>query len=146
MREAGQIIRMDRNKGVVRLNPHGGCDKCGLNGRCHAAGSANRELTLPIRDMEVKPGELVEIETAPGGVITAALLVFILPLLLSVGAYALVSNGSKSEGPAVLAFLITFVAAELLIMALDQVFGRKSFFQPRIVRRLPPEKETNGYG
>ncbi|NQT27279.1 SoxR reducing system RseC family protein [candidate division KSB1 bacterium] len=141
MREPGEIIRVEQDKGVVRLNPHGGCDKCGLNGVCHTTGSSKRELQLSVGQENFTPGELVEIETAPGGVITAAFLVFILPLILSITAYMLVSGRSDSEGYAILAFLVTFALSELLIMGIDRVIGSKQFFQPRIVKRLSPDSE-----
>jgi positive regulator of sigma E activity len=142
MREPGEIIRVEHDKGVVRLNPHGGCDKCGLNGVCHTAGSSKRELVLSIGQESYKPGERVEIETAPGGVITAAFLVFILPLVLSISASAIISHKTGSEGYSVLAFLVTFVLAEFLIMGIDRAFGRKPFFQPRIVKRLSPGSDS----
>lgn len=136
MREVGEIIRLDHGKYLVRLNPHGGCDKCGLNGFCHATGTGSRELHLPAGGGDHKPGERVEIETAPGGVLTAAFLVFILPLVLSIVAYVVVSNRTSGEGYPIIAFLVTFILAEISIMGIDRVFGKKPVFQPRIMKRL----------
>lgn len=146
MREIGQLIRKERDTAVIRLTARDGCDKCGLSGHCQAAGKGARELRLPIRGTDLKPGEQVEIETAPGGVITAAFLVFILPLILSIAAYTLVSKGLSGEGMAVLAFLATFGLSEFLIMGIDRLFGRKSLFKPRIVRRISSEQDESSHG
>ena len=143
MRELGEIIRLDDGKGVVRMDPHGGCEKCGLNGFCHATGSGKRELVLSLGGKDYKRGELVEIETAPGSVITAAFLVFIFPLILSITAYAVVSGKTVREGYPILAFVLTFVVAELMVMTIDRLFGRKQFFQPRIIKRVSSSSEKN---
>jgi len=143
MRELGQIISVDRGKALIRMDPHGGCDKCGLNGFCQATGTGSRELHLSLRGEDYQPDDLVEIETAPGSVITAAFLVFIFPLIVSIAAYALVSGRTQSEGYRILAFLVTFVCAELVVMAADRILGRKQLFQPRIVKRISSASDAN---
>lgn len=136
MRELGEIVRIDNNRGIVKLNPKGGCPSCGLNGFCHATGTGDRELSLPLHGKTFQPGDFVEIDTSSRSLLTAAFTVFILPLILSVGGYSLVWKITASQNLSVLAFFVTFGVAEGVVMILDRIIGRRRFFEPQIVRKV----------
>ena len=99
-------------------------------------GTGTRELTLGLHGRGFKEGELVEIETPARSLMTAAFLVFILPLVLSMAAYFIVFRLTGDTGYGLLGFFGCFVLAEVLISRIDRWFGRGSFFEPRIVRSV----------
>ncbi|HDQ44777.1 MAG TPA: hypothetical protein ENN17_04645 [bacterium] len=134
MRETGEIIQIQEGgRGIVRLDVHGGCDRCGLGGACHITGTGRRELTLDLGDGDFRPGDLVEVETAPGSLIAAAFTVFILPLALSMLASGLVFHFTGKTGWSVLGFFLMFGIAELGVAWIDRKLGRKTFFEPRVI-------------
>jgi len=136
MKEFGEIVRIEGRKGIVQLESKGGCKSCGMNAYCRSTGESTRELKLELEGREYEPGDVVEIETAARSLLTAAFLVFILPLLLSTAAYFIVYALTKSTGLGLISFFGCFIVSEFLISWIDKSFGRGRFFQPRIVRRI----------
>lgn len=136
MIELGKIVRIEDGKGVVQLDARGGCKHCGMNSFCQATGTGKRELKLGLGGQEIVEGDFVEIETPARSVLTAAFLVFILPLLVAIGAYMTVFSLTKDNGYGLLAFFVLFVVSMILVSFIDKVFGRGRFFEPRIVRRV----------
>ncbi len=136
MKEFGEIVRIEGRKGIIQLESKGGCKSCGMNTYCHSTGESTRELELELEGREYKPGDVVEIETPARSLLTAAFLVFILPLLLSTAAYFIAHAFTKSTGLGLISFFGCFIVSEFLISWIDKSFGRGRFFQPRIVRRI----------
>ncbi len=141
MRELGVIVRIEEGKGVIHLDSRGGCKSCAMNRHCHATGTGKRELQLGLGGRDYAAGDVVEIETPARSVLTAAFLVFILPLVLSGATYFLVYSMTASTGQGLLGFFGCFVLSEVLVAWIDKVFGRRQFFEPRIVRRIEQRLE-----
>jgi len=123
MREVGRIVGIDGNEAVVRIQASDGCKTCQLGSCCHAAGPGNREVRLPLGDLQCVLGEWVEIDT-------------ILPLILSTTAYLVVQTLFQKPNIAVAAFFGCFVFSEALVALIDRLFGRRRFFRPRIHRKV----------
>lgn len=136
MKELGKIIRIEGDKGIVQLESRGGCKSCGMNAYCHSTGADKRELKLDLGGRVYVPGDAVEIETPARSLLTAAFLVFILPLLLSMTAYLIVHALTGSTGLGLVGFFGCFILSEFLISWIDKTLGQGRFFEPRIVRRI----------
>jgi positive regulator of sigma E activity len=136
LKELGKIIRVEDDRAVIHMDARGGCKSCGMNAYCHATGTGRRELRLGLGGKEYAAGDIVEIETPARSLLTAAFLVFILPLILSITMYFIVFSITGSTGYGLLGFFGCFVLAEFLITWIDKAFGRRRFFEPRIVRRI----------
>lgn len=136
MRETGRIREIKGSRAVVELAFKGGCASCSLSGICKTDGAGRRELELEAGHLELRPGDSVEIETAPRSMLTAAFLVFIFPLALSFGAYMLVARIGGSSGLALAGFFLAFALALLAVSLIDRRAGRTRFFEPKIVRRI----------
>ena len=139
MREVGTLLRIEKDMAVVRMEPRGGCRSCAINTYCRQTGTGIRELRLPLPKIRIKPGDLVAIDTPARSLVTAAFLVFILPLILSITAYGLIKSWARDDGLAMAGFFIVFILAELLVAFIDRRFGRGRFFQPQILGKV-----TNG--
>ena len=81
-----------------------------------------------------RPDDSVEIETPARSFLTAAFLVFIFPLILSIAASFAVASIDRRYAAA--GFFGTFLFAELLIFGIDRIFGRNIYFQPKITGRI----------
>ena len=136
MRETGCITEIKSDKVLVQLDFKGGCGNCSLNGVCKSDGTGKRELLLSAGRQDLKPGDLVEIETAPRSLLTAAFLVFIFPLILSFGAYLLMFQFTGSRGWGLAGFFICFAAALLFVSLIDKITRRGKFFEPQIVSKI----------
>lgn len=136
MKEIGKLIRIEASKGVIQMDARGGCKSCGMNTYCKSTGTGNRELKLELEGKVYSPGDIVEIETPARTLLMASFLVFILPLLLSTATYFVVYTLTQRTGLGLIGFFICFVLSVFLIAGIDKIFGRKRFFEPRIVRRI----------
>lgn len=136
MKEKGTVIRIEEKECVVEVDPQGECNHCSMNSCCRGIGTGKRELTLKRGNLEMHPGDVVEIETSTRGFLTAAFLIFIFPLILSMTAYLIIDAQTENSGLATAGFFVCFVTSEIIIGQLDRLFGRKKIFEPRIVRRL----------
>ena len=136
MRETGTLLRIEKDQAVIRMEAKGGCQSCAINTYCRQSGTGIRELRLPLPDTRLTPGDLVEIDTPARSLVTAAFLVFILPLVLSITTYVLVTAWTKNQGLGMAGFFGCFVLSEILVALIDKWFGRGKFFQPKIVRRI----------
>ncbi|MFC1569722.1 SoxR reducing system RseC family protein [bacterium] len=135
MQEAGQIVEIHEGFAEVKMNAKGSCPSCSVNGMCHVSGTANRQIRLPLNGLRVDVGDYVMIETPARSLLSAAFLIFILPLLLSGLAYFLTLRWTQSQSWALIGFFGFFIIAELFIMILDRLFGRSTFFEPKIIGR-----------
>jgi positive regulator of sigma E activity len=140
MIEVGTLLRIEKNMAVIRMEARGGCRSCAINTYCRQSGTGIRELKLPMPKSRLNPGDLVEIDTPARSLVTAAFLVFIFPLILSISAYGIIMTWSKNHGLAMAGFFGVFVLAELLVVVIDRRFGRGKFFQPQILRRIQSSK------
>lgn len=136
MKETGQIVEIHEGFAEIKLNAKGACPSCSANQICHVSGTANRQIRLPLNGLGVEVGDSVEIDTPARSLISAAFLIFIFPLLLSGLAYFLVFHWIQSQNWALLGFFGCFIIAELLIMLVDRVFGRRPFFEPKILGKI----------
>ena len=138
MKETGTIVRVDKSQAIVTLDIHGGCKSCGLHAICTSTGGGKRELSLDSSQHLLKPGDKVEIETPARSLLTAAFLIFILPLIISAAAYMIIWNLTGRNGPALAGFLGGFIATEGVVALIDRIFGHRSFFKPKILKKLAP--------
>lgn len=136
MKEVGNIISINGDKGIVRLSPKGGCKNCAMNQLCHSTGSGNRELEVGLEGRDYRIGDWVQVMTPARSRITAAALIFIFPLIISMVGYALVYSVAKSQGLGLIGFIGFFTLAGFLLAWIDKQFGKSRFFEPYIVRKV----------
>jgi positive regulator of sigma E activity len=133
MHETGILVEiLPDGTGIVQVHARGSCDKCSAKNACNPSGKTSRRLKLSLEGKTYKPGDLVEIETSPRSLLTAAFLVYLLPLVAAITVYALVNTRTASQGLALLGFFCAFVLSGLAVAVLDRFIGRRKFFVPRI--------------
>lgn len=136
MKETGQIISIHEGFAEIKMNAKGSCPSCSASGMCHVSGTANRQIRLPLNGLSVSNGDFVEIETPARSLLSAAFLIFIFPLLFSALAYYMTIRWTQSQEWALLGFFGCFIISEILVMLLDRWFGRRAFFEPKIIKRI----------
>jgi positive regulator of sigma E activity len=136
MKEIGNIISIKGNKGIVRLSPNGGCKNCGMNQFCHSTGSGDRELEVQLEGKNYQIGDWVQVMTTGGGRTTAAALIFIFPLIISIAGYALIYSIVKSQIAGMAGFAGFLILSGLILAWIDKRFGKREFFKPHIIRKM----------
>ena len=133
MHETGILVEiLPDGYGIVQVHARGSCEKCSAKNACDPSGKTSRRLRLSLEGKTYKPGDLVEIETSPRSLLTAALLVYLLPLVSAITVYHIVSMRTKGQALALLGFFGAFVISGLAVAVLDRFIGRRKFFAPRI--------------
>jgi positive regulator of sigma E activity len=139
MIEKGQVVRVEGDRIIVELDHKGGCAHCSISHCCTSTIPPKRQLNLKHAGDPLKPGDWVEIETPAKSLLSAALLVFILPLIISTAVYAAVMNLSNRSGLALLSFFASFLLSIGLIGVIDRTIGKSRFFEPVIIRKMEKE-------
>jgi sigma-E factor negative regulatory protein RseC len=131
--ELGSVLAVQDGRASVRLPPSEGCSSCGF---CRSQGSDMFAELEAVPGLRV--GDRVRVVRHPGGVLKAALLLYLAPagaLLCAAGAAE--AAGAPPSG-AWAGGLGGAAAAALFVRWADRRFGGRSEFQPRIVRVEAP--------
>lgn len=134
MRNHGYVVSIDEKVAQIVLGGHAECKHCGA---CLAA-LDEKHRTLPAsNEIGARVGQRVEVEVAPGRAVTAAFVLFILPLVAALlGGWAGFVLGPAAGIPPVAgAAVLGLVGLALVFVALrrlDRPGGRESI--ARIVR------------
>ena len=114
----GIVTRLEGRFAWIEVHAEESCGSCKSQGGCGSGllglGARPRQYRLA-NDIGVKPGDAVTIAMAGGGVLRAALLAYLLPLVLGIGGAAGGAWLGGGDGPA-LAGLGAGLAAGLLLL------------------------------
>ncbi len=136
MKESGVIVDIDNNKGIVRLNSKRECRNCSMNQLCQSSASGDRELEVELEDRAYQIGDCVQIMTSAESYVTAAALIFILPLIIAIAGYALIYSITRSQGWGIAGFTGFLILSGFFLYWIDKRFGKKTFFKPRIMGKV----------
>jgi len=136
LKETGKIVDIREGQFIIEVDEGDGCRTCELRHTCRSMGTGKRELKIRRDKYDYKPGDFIEIETSPRSLLTAAFLVFILPLLISIASSLTLYILTGRTGIAFIVFFVSFIVAEILVKAIDRMVGGSSFFEPKIVRKI----------
>ncbi len=138
MNRTGIVIERLKDKAVVELLKHTACGDCGA---CHL-GDENKHITITCDNkLGANIGEKVEVELSFSEVLSAAFIMYTIPLfalLVGVfGGYFGYSYFVSPQGSEVMATLVGFVLmaiSYLLINKQDQNFSKDSKYLSKIVQ------------
>ncbi len=152
--QLAKVIETDGSSATVEASRSTMCEGCesrDCGGACSVGDLFSRGRTMRTRAdncIGAKAGDLVEISTPTGTVLSHAFLVFILPLVLSVGAYYLVRALTGSGKAAIISMgagLIVSLAV-ILIAELAAKRRRPDVTIVRIVREAEENERKDGEG
>ncbi len=120
--DVGTVVAVSGGKVEVELVRGGGCQHCSARGMCFAKNTpAVFHLTT---DLDLKIGDRVQLDIAPGSRVLSAVLIFAVPLIFLFLGY-IVANRYLVELPSIgVAFAATALSF-ILIRALDKKIGGK---------------------
>lgn len=117
MREIGRVATVKRDAAVVSMPMSGACKRCGV---CMVSGDGREVLLLAKNDVGAEEGEYVEIDISAGRVISAAFIIYMVPVFLTIAGFVfghwLTGGDEESILPIVLA--IAFLVCSFIGVAL----------------------------
>ena len=129
MMERGVVSKIKGKRCVIEFDRHAACDSCHM---CAVTPTGKVSVTL-INDLGAQKGDYVEVQMGERFVLTAALVVYVIPLVLAgVGlGLGFLGNVWWALGAALGGVVVGFVLAYLL----DKfVIRKKKEFQPKMTR------------
>ncbi|HRU84189.1 MAG: SoxR reducing system RseC family protein [Christensenellales bacterium] len=137
MREIGTVTKIKRDYAVVAFDRRSACDKCRM---CAVTkGGAKVEVTVK-NTLGKGVGDAVAVEMGDKFVLTAAAVVYIIPLLLV--AAGLLIGKIKGETLQMILASAGFVLGFLIAAVVDKLLRRIKGFVPAMVEDLRPTADA----
>lgn len=141
MKEIGCVTSVSGDAATIAMPMSGECKKCGI---CAVAGNGKQVLLEARNDAGAGEGDLVEIEIAPGRVLAAAFIIYMIPILMTIVGFL---TGSAAAGgdpdaslPIVLA--VVFLVVSFVLVWLYDRRLRRAERRHAVVTRLLTEEEV----
>jgi sigma-E factor negative regulatory protein RseC len=140
VREIGRVATVKQDAAVVSMPMSGACKRCGV---CMVSGDGHDVLLLAKNDAGAEEGDHVEIDISPGRVISAAFIIYMVPVFLTIAGFAvglrIAGGDEESVLPIVLA--IVFLIGSFAAVALyDAKLRRVERLEARIIRVLTEDE------
>lgn len=108
MKKIGTVIEIMDDKARVECEKQSACDMC--ENAAHCVEKCQKVYATALNTVNASVGDIVEIETDTRNVLLNALVVFMLPIFISVAAY-LIAEPVLGEGIAVIITLVALVSS-----------------------------------
>ena len=119
--DIGTVVSMNGRIATVELKRSGGCKDCTMRGMCF---SKNTDSVFELEtNLQLVPGDRVQIEISPRTRIVSSLLIFIVPVLFLFGGFILASVWLQ-ELPSILLSFAAMASSFLLVRLIDRKFGK----------------------
>lgn len=113
------------------------CSKCG--GGCSELMVSSTVSVVAANSVGAMPGDMVRVESSSGGILKAAVVVYLVPFLLFFIAYFVCAGTGLGGGVSAAAGCIGFAVGVLLAMLTDRKVRRNRGITFRITAINPPE-------
>lgn len=129
MLEIGQVVKLQKNNAVVCFDRKSACDSCHM---CATTKSGMKVETTVANTLGVNVGDYVEVKMGERFVLTAAVIVYIIPLLFMGAGIGI--GLLFSELVQVILSLVGLAIGVGIAILLDKVVKKKKGFSPQMVR------------
>jgi sigma-E factor negative regulatory protein RseC len=141
MKEIGCVTSVRGDAATIAMPVSGECKKCGI---CTIA-AGGRDVLLDARnDAGAREGDTVEIEIAPGRVLAAAFIIYMIPIILTIVGFlvgsAAAGGDPDSSLPIVLA--VTFLVVSFVLVWLYDRRLRRADRRDAVVTRILTGEEA----
>lgn len=147
-KECGLVTEVSSEKVKVESAPDAGCASCAARGSC-MTGSEQRVKVIWIKNtLGAVKGDMVFYAVEEKGVVTGALLLYLMPVLFLLAGGIIAPQMSLFDGmdPELASAIggVTFlVISFFLIRIISGFFNRKDLFAPRLLEIAGKDKESD---
>jgi sigma-E factor negative regulatory protein RseC len=141
VKEIGCVTSVEGDAATVSMPMSGECKKCGI---C-AVSSGGREVLLEARnDAGARAGDMVEIEIAPGRVLAAAFIIYMIPILMTIVGFLIGSAvaGGDPDASLPIALAVVFLVVSFVLVWLYDRRLRRAERRHAVVTRVLTEEEA----
>lgn len=139
----GKVVRIDGSYAVVATERRAACEGChkraedGSCSVCTLMGGETRLDTRALNTVGAEVGDTVQLESSSAKMLWYALLVFILPCVVAIAAYAAVACFSSDEALRILASIAGFALALVSVALYSHFFvkGRADVIISRVIEK-----------
>ncbi len=133
MSEKGVVVGLEGNRAIVEMEASKDCEACGA---CRYTESG-RMVTPVVNTLSAKPGDMVRIDIEPQVVIAAALVVYILPIVMFFAGYGLFLwigrvSGLTSGAVGIAGGLVFLASSYFAVRSVDKRAGISHRFEPKM--------------
>ncbi len=132
MIESGVVVEVKDGLALVRVASQSGCEKCSAAGFCNYMGENTRVVEV-VNTVGAQKGDSVEIGVPSKYTMIAALLIFIVPMVLAIAGVIVGIFLFQTEVAQILGGIIGIVAGILLVKLIDIWVRRTGRLRPRIL-------------
>ncbi len=145
--ETGTVVKVNKNKIVVKLSAGDHCNVCAAKSMCafQSSDSSVRLLELPKRS-NIPEGAQVRLEYKESSRILAAFIVFLLPLLFLLAGYYVGESLLTGPNGGVIGAVVGFFLAGIVLYWLNRWLSHSKYFLPRLVGLQSPGREFPSSG
>jgi len=129
MKAIGKVVEIKDNYALVtsqRQSACASCHNCEAKNMCHAElifGEQKQDVNvLALNNVGADVGDTVELESSTGRTLSIAMLVFLLPFILTAFVYYLIRNLAAISGVLPLILICAFIFSFLIITKLVNMF------------------------
>ncbi len=127
------VVSVHDDQAIVEMEASKECEACGA---CRYT-STGRMVTPVRNSLDARVGDTVKIDIEPEMVVTAALIVYILPIALFFAGYAIFMwlggvAGLSGETPGVIGGFVFLVVSFFAVRAVDQSAGVSRRYEPKM--------------
>lgn len=142
MREIGCVASVKGDAATVTMPMSGACKKCGI---CTQAADGKQVLLEARNDADAGEGDMVEIEIAPGRVLAAAFIIYMIPILMTIVGFLIGSAAAGGDPDANLPIVLAVVflgVSFVLVWQYDKRL-RRTERRNAVVTRILTEEEVD---
>ncbi len=140
MTETGVVVSVKQGAAVVNMPMYGGCKNCGI---CIVGESGKDVLLLAKNKLGAVEGNTVEIEISAGKAVSAAFIIYMVPVFLTITGF-MVGNwitGGDDEAVLPIVLAVVFLIVSFVGVALyDSGLRKTETHEATIARVLSPEE------
>ena len=133
--EIGKVVKVEQGQMTVQLAKGEHCSVCAAKSLCSFEGhdAAYRFINLPV-EHNVREGSQVKLEYRESSRITAAFIIFMLPIIFVLVGYALADRYLDFVNRGLVGAFAGFVLSGGLLFLLNRFLAKSRFFLPRVVK------------
>ncbi len=132
MEDIGVVKNISGNRIEVEIDPGNACGKCANRSACIPDEDGSKRTLMARSDIEVNPGDTVQINIEAGNVMFSAFLIFIFPLICL--GFGYIIGVKYSQSWAIYGSFIGLGLGFILVWLIDLLIGKKKSFLPIITK------------
>ncbi len=143
-KEVGKISKVEGNWMTVQLRTGEQCEVCAAKSACSFGGPKSKYRFIHIPVVQgFQEGNLVYLEYPEKSKIIAALIVFLLPILMILAGYAIANQISQIPNSGVFGALGGFFLSIGVLYMMNKLLSKTGYFLPRIIGRVRADSQQN---